>query len=309
MRFDDTARAIDQLGCRSLPSQSAHFRAWACSDIKEDDTVVYLERQQSGYQPGTILTFETDHKDLEAIHGCPGIEPSPLTFDRESIGWTEEVLRKSDKYGLYKNSIALFALAGASYIAGGTPDRKGVAAYVESNFFGYRRPTIASTSVELGGKNLFDTPLQGVVDALASRGAQMRSDESQSDIFRTAKMSAPLGLDGVSEISIQGIRGHVWKVIYTIPSQTSYEALISALDSKYGASEREESTNKGCSYREWETDSYDAVEIVGEYCPGGSHVWFTNIVADGQLKAYREYLDEMSKRSDEKKPVIDRDNI
>lgn len=137
----------------------------------------------------------------------------------------------------------------------------------------------------------------------------MRSDENKGEIFRSVKLSAPMGLEGVREITIQGLRRHIWRVTYDVPSQSSYEALIAALDSKYGRSEREDSANKGCSYREWTTGSYNAVEIIGEYCPHGSHVWFKNIVADGQLEAYREYLNEMSKQEEEKKPVIDRDNI
>lgn len=308
--FEQSAQAIDQLSCRSLPTESAHFRMWECSDIEADDTVVYLERLQTGYRGGTILTVQSERENLDHLRTCPGIGRSGTTFDRESIGWIDEVTRKTDRYSFTGNSIALFALAGSSFIAGGTSDKKDVAAYVERNFFGYQRPTLATSSVELGGKDLFGTPVQDIVDALVARGSEIRSDDSEGDIFRTVKMSAPVGLEGVSEIAIQGLRRHVWRVTYDVPSQASYEALVAALDSKYGRSERANSTNKGCSYREWATGSYNAVEIIGEYCPNGSHVWFKNVVADGQLQAYREFLDEMSKRSDEKKkPVIDRDNI
>lgn len=137
MNFEQSAQAVDQLSCRRLPTESAHFRMWECSDLEADDTIVYLDRLQSGYRAGTILTIQSERQNLDHIKNCPGIESSEKTFDRESIGWIEEVIRKTDRYSFTGNSIALFALAGSSFIAGGTSEKKDVAAYVERNFFGY----------------------------------------------------------------------------------------------------------------------------------------------------------------------------
>lgn len=307
--FDQSASAIDKFGCTAVPSESAHLRMWKCADAKPDDTFIFLERQVSGYPQRTVLTLQTDKKNLDNLRNCPGIDALPKTFDSMSIALTDQVQRRGGQYGLYRSKISLFVLAGSSYIAGGTPDGE-VATYIEEDFFGYRRPSYASSPVELGGKRLFGTPINEVVQALTARGAQVRTDKIAGDgLFRAVELSAPVGLEGVSEIRIQTIKDHVWKVIYTVPTLAAYDALVGALDQKYGRSERSTSSNKGCTYREWGTGYSAAVEIVGEYCASGSHIWFTNKIADVQREAYIKHLDRMSQEPKAPKPQIDKDNI
>jgi hypothetical protein len=308
--FEQSAAGIDSLGCKARSSDSAHLKMWSCDDQKPGDTSVYLERETAGYDRRTVLTFETGYSDLDHIRRCPGVESAGERFDGESIAFADQVVRRFGGYGLRRHRIALFKLLGPSIIAGGFSDGDPVWKYAEESFFGYRRPTTALSSVEIAGKRLLGTPLDDILDALKERGAAIRKDErGEEGLFRSVTLAPPTGLDGVSEVFVQALRQHVWKAVYTVPTLTAYQALVAALDSKYGASERRSSSNKGCTVREWAHGGYNAVEVVGEYCPHGSHLWFTNRIVDGQLQAHRDFLKQIIEAPKRKQPQIDRDNI
>lgn len=311
LKFEEIAASIDPLGCRSLPTQSAHFRIWRCFDRKADDTLIFLEREESGYDPLTVLTFETEYQNLDFLRSCPGVATSPRQkFDKDSIALIDQAQRSSGQYGLGRTTISLFGLAGdTTYAAAGHPERgDNVLSYIEGSFFGYSRPRMSFSSVELAGKKLIETPVDEILAALEERGAKIRKDESTpGGLYRAVTLSAPIGLEGVSEIAIQSMKRHVSMVIYTVPEKTSYEALIAVLDQKYGASERVPSSNAGCTVREWSSGSPSVVEILGEFCPAGSHIWYTNLIVKGQREAYIEHLERLRKTP--RKPVIDRDNL
>jgi hypothetical protein len=311
LKLEEMAASIDAMGCRALPTQSAHFRMWRCSDRKADDTWIFLEREESGYDPLTVLTFETEYQNLNYLRSCPGIETSPQQkFDKDSIALIDQARRTSGQYGLDRTTISLFGLAGdTTYSAAGYPERgDNVVSYIEGSFFGYSRPRMSFSSVELAGKKLIETPVDEILGALQDRGAKIQKDESTpGGLYRAVTLSAPIGLEGVSEIAIQSMKRHVSMVTYTVPEKASYEALIAVLDQKYGTSERAPSSNAGCTVREWSSGSPSVVEILGEFCPGGSHIWYTNLIVKGQREAYIEHLERL--RKSPRKPVIDRDNL
>lgn len=309
--FESAAAGLDRLGCEALPQESAHFRAWVCADLGSRDTWLFLERTQSTFAPITALVIDTPRTSLAHLSHCTGFPEPSSWFDSESIAASEQIARQIG-YADRASNILFFELGSKAVIAGGTPDNLSLSKYVEATFFGYGRSnSYERGSAEIAGKNLYMTPLREVVLAVERRGARVTLDNAAKlELVHHIELDPPVGLEGVSKVTIVGLKEHIVNVIYDVPKLVHYDALVRALESKYGHSEKSSSTQKGCTTRVWPSGRYSTgpIKIIGHYYRKGSRIWFLNTVPRSQFEAYGEYLKSLEKQSPSL-PQIDADNI
>jgi hypothetical protein len=298
--FDQIAAGIDQLGCTALPQESAHARSWLCTDREVDDTAVMLNHMVSRYgdEPNLLIIESPALSSLSPFRTCGAREMSGGVrdgeFDPGSIAVRDRLTIMRDYRML---TLHLLRIAGAGSMVSGYPDRlegTPVVEIAETGLFGIRRESYPSTGVEIAGRNLITSPARDVVAALEARGARITSREPSSQLAQTIVLTAPVGLDGVSSISVHTLGQHVSQVHYEITGLEAYQSFVGLLDERYGRSTAENgrtSDRRECRDRFWFSGK---ITIGGQYCPTtGYGIWFTNMVVDAQREAHVAYLRRM----------------
>lgn len=302
--FEEAVIAIRQVGCKENPSDSAHFRSWKCDDRTTADTLIFADRDGALFYVSAIVPRDI----LDSFSSCPGVESAAKQFDRDSIAYRGGAQIRFGSYGISRREVLFYELAGLRVVGTGSGySERATKMFLEGAFYGYSRPTIASSSVEIGGKPLYGTPAKEIIDALMARGSRLLTDKGVSEgAGKVTSLTAPIGLEGVTEIEVVSIGPHASTVRYTLAGTAAYEAIVAALDEKYGRSTR--SGAQRCTTRQWNASTFSAVRIIGEHCADSARVWFDNRVVRNQFDEFGAWLKEVSKDTP-RKPSIDKDNI
>ena len=297
LSFEQIAAGIDRLGCEAVPQNSAHARLWLCTDQEAGDTSVMLTHLVSRYgEEPNLLTIEGPAlTSLRPFRLCGVQEPARGNrvgeFNPGSIAIQDRLVMTRD----YRvATIDLLRIAGLGTAVSGYPERLEGTALVEiaeAGLFGIRRQSYPSTSVEIAGRNLINSPAREVVAALEARGARVVSSDPLSQVAHATVLTPPLGLDGVSRVTVQALGQHVLQIHYRVTGLAEYQNFIGLLDERYGRSAAQsgrESDRRNCRDRFWFSGK---ITIVGEYCPAtGYGIWFNNMVVDEQRRAHLAHL-------------------
>ena len=178
---------------------------------------------------------------------------------------------------------------------------------VVRELFGGNSEPCPATAVRLAGVDPLSTDVFDLVAAFEKRGSSIVSSNDPGNQIPEWKLSAPIGLPGVTTVEITGFVRHLFKATYNLASVSDYERYVLLLDQEYGESRR--STNSGRAVRYW---SAGRMAIVGRHCAkeAKSTIAFHSEVAADQLTAYVEKKEKnkVAKPSPDK-PTIDRDNF
>lgn len=311
--FAETAAGVDAMGCVKVPQESAHTRIWRCSDRAAEDTFVYLTRFVGDYgsEPNLLIVTNSGLTDLAPLRAC-GASALPASgsvgaFDSSSIALKDRVTI-TRKY--LPQQVYLLGIGAEGNLVAFYPDRFESTPMLEAAeriMFGYQRPRYPTTQVEIAGKNLIASPADAVISALESRGARVTSREQPTPFRSDTHLTPPVGLEGVTKVTIHAFERHVQEVVYTLSGLQDYMAYVALLDGRYGASTAENGTgeSKACRNRYWESGN---IGIFGEYCPQDDYrIWFFNHVVRDELEAYRDFLRRPPSQSPRRK--VDPDNL
>lgn len=317
MSFNQIAVGLDQLGCTSRPQDSAHSRAWRCTDQESDDTFILLmhlvsDRGYGASEPNLLIIGNRSMSNLDRFRTCDmaarHIARGRGAFDPASIA-------VQDRLTIMRNyspiSLTLLRIAGSGRAVAGYPDTfegTPIVRFAEEALFGITRPTYPRTSVEIAGANLVSSRADDVVAALENRGARVTERPVGNDVVRRTVLTPPIGLDGVTQVEITALNQHVWYVEYKISDLDAYMTFVGLLDERYGASSPRNGTVEGrrdCRDRWWDSGS---VTIHGAYCPArGYNLWFTNVIVSDQRDAYVAHMDAPANQDEQRR--IDPDNL
>jgi hypothetical protein len=310
--FAESAAGIDALGC--APQTTAHSRAWQCTDRAPDDTAVILLHLvgQYGSEPNLLIVIGDGLRNLDALRACTGrnyrVGGEVGAFEASSIA---EQDRLSITRGYLPQTVHLLRIAGLGYFVSYSPDRhegRSMVEVAEGLIFNIRRPSYPSTRVEIAGRNLLTSRAAQVIAALEERGARVVSRTTPSETRTSVELSPPIGLEGVTKVTVISFSQHVWQVEYTMAGQPDYMTYVGLLDQRYGRSTVENgqsSTRRQCRERYWESGN---VSILGSFCPADGYILtFLNNVVHDQVEAFRQYL----RRPTPGEPVrrVDPDNL
>jgi hypothetical protein len=311
--FAQTAAGVDAMGCVKVPQESAHTRSWRCSDQEANDTFVYLTHLVGGYgsEPNLLIVSNSGLADFARLRACgPSAVPasgSVGAFDSSSIALKDRVTI-TRRY--LPQQVYLVGIGTENNLVAFYPERfesMPMLEAAEQIMFGYQRPSSPTTQVEVAGKNLIASPADEVISALESRGARVTSREQPTPLRSDTHLTPPLGLEGVTKVTIGAFERHVADVEYTLTGLQDYMAYVALLDGRYGTSTAENGAgeSKACRNRYWQSGN---ISILGEYCPPDDYrIGFFNDVVSDELEAYRELLRRPPDRSPRR--TIDPDNL
>lgn len=316
LTFNQIAAGIDQLGCEARPQNSAHDRAWRCTDREAGDTFLLLmhlvpDRGYAASEPNLLMIGNATMSNLDRFRLC-GLtsrhtSDSSGTFDPASIA-VQDRLTIERRY--LTTPLTLLRISGSGIAVAGYPESfegTSIVPFAEQALFGISRPSYPFTSVEIAGANLIRSRAADVVAALESRGARV-TERDDDQIVRRTVLTPPVGLDGVTEVEITAFNQHVWHVEYEISDLAAYMTYVGLLDERYGRSSVRNGTVEGrrdCRDRWWDSGN---VTIMGSYCPSsGYRLWFTNVIVSDQRDAYVAHLDAPANSQERRR--IDPDNL
>jgi hypothetical protein len=297
-------------GCAREPSDSAHKATWSCPDDPTtadvfEGAMIFLNREPGADAHLIVLTL--DRTNLDVLRGC-GIVGMR---DGEKFAAGNVALRDRVTMGYAGPRLTLTSVIPEG-VAAIISDTKYVSEdpMVEGMWTGLHGIVVETspwTSVRLAGQNPLTSKATAIVSAFESRGSKILSTDDAGKTIPTWKLSPPVGLAGVSEVSITGFVEHFLRAEYVMGTTSDYERFVGLLDAEYGKSTR---TPKGaCTYRWWESGR---MTIMGEHCPGKSDLLrFTSITAADQLQQVLEKIeaDEAKSGKPNAKPTIDGDML
>lgn len=294
---------IDKIGCTKGKSDSAHFKSWVCGSDSAPTTLMLLRQQR--YDNPVTLVAENPNLSLHDIRKCLQRPASDRPhFSSASLVEADEVSVLYPEPKAFRQ----LTLGSINYLVGSTVPGDEGAKLVEQRLFGISRPAFPVGSVEIAGKNIISTPVDEVIDALKQRGSTIIADETKAWL-RQIKLTPPSGLDGVVSVQINSVARHILDVTYVVKDLPSYEALIAAMEAKYGASTRVADKAKNCTYRGWESQAAYGSRVLGEHCPGKDAILLINSVMTQQHNAVLEMINKPPPPDAPKKRAIDRDNF
>lgn len=308
--FETSAYGMDQLGCRTEPVSSAHYRIWHCG-TGDDEVGIALHRAAS-----TSFTFLTimgrELHDMRGLENCAGRGVRLVrgaAFEPGSLALAD---RMDLHRGYATQGVYLLSYGDMSVIVTGTGEspylRSSPVQLVERSVFGYSRTTFGTTAVEIAGVNLYAGTTDAILSALAARGATITNTEPIGRTLRDIALSPPIGLEGVTSITLMETNGHALLIGYNLSGAPAYEAFVAILDSRYGRSVVRNGTgeNRACRFRIWTSG---VVTIQGEFCAGsGYKIMFANRVANEQSMAASAALRALN-NPQRPRPRIDPDNL
>lgn len=318
--FEQSAAGLDQLGCQSAPVDSAHTRAWLCTDRAQGDTSVILLRIVStsryavtGNDPVFLIVTQDDFGDLDRLRQCPGFRASGTRqpFVPGSIAARDSMIVTHD----YRvRTVHLLNVAGTGRLISASSDRmegEESVALAERITMGITRSSYPTTSVEIAGANLIRSAASDIIVALEGRGARVTGrTEPVPGLMVDTTLSPPTGLDGVLSVIVRSFNRHVDHVRYRLNGEANYMTYVGLLDARYGRSSPRNGTGQfaACRYRSWTSGD---VTVTGSFCPDTGHsIWFNNMVVDRQSEQFNARLDERSRSPQTpQRPRIDPDNL
>ncbi|WP_205481584.1 hypothetical protein [Sphingomonas arenae] len=306
--FAEVETSMNSSDCKPQALTSAHRRTWDCKTEDGKPATVGLLRVEDGPRAGTVVWYalQPELESLDSIRPChpqPAYISPVSRFDAGSIAVRD---RLSVKQRIGSTDLSLLSFGPIGIAVAGTGYQRHAEQLVEEAVFGFSRPFSPSTSVEIAGRNLVSSSAKDIVDALIARQATLKATSDEYP-FLEYQLSPPVGLEGVSEISVKAAGQLATQVIYNVADLASFMTYVELLDDKYGKSTLEAGTgqDKNCKFRLWESGK---AYIVSESCSGSKfQITFFNQVATDQIAAYLAKMEEAEKDGKGKK--IDLDNF
>lgn len=310
--FQAAAAGLATLGCASEPQQSAHARFWICSNREANDGYILLLQLQARFGQGPVILVVKDlgFGNMSPLRQCldRGVRiTTPDGFESSSIAVRDRVTVTRD---YLPQTVFQLGIADENYLVAFHPERADaspVIEEVEQGLFGISRPSYPTTSVEIAGQNLLRSSAAQVVASLEARGAHVLS-RTEADLYRgTIELSPPIGLDGVTKVTVRTAGAHIVDVEYAIRDNAAYLAYVEILDQRYGRSTARVATaseRRDCRDRYWESGT---VSIGGTFCTSsGYRLLFLNRAVFDQIEQYGEFLRRPRPAN---RPRIDPDNL
>jgi hypothetical protein len=312
--FAQSAAGMDTMGCAARPQDTAHTRAWNCTDVEPNDTIVILLHLvgQYGSEPNLLVVIGNNLRNLDRLRACSGkdylVGREMGAFEASSIAVQD---RLSITRGYLPQTVYFLRIAGPGYFVSYSPERhegRDMIRVAEELIFDIQRPTYPTTRVEIAGQNLLTSPARQIIAALEERGARVTSRSTPSEIRTDVELSPPVGLEGVTKVTVHSLNQHVWQVEYTMAGLPDYMTYVRLLDERYGRSTVESgqaSERRQCRDRYWESGN---VSVLGTFCPAEGYVLtFLNNVIHDQVEAYRRHLRRPAATPEELR--VDPDNL
>lgn len=306
--ISDQVQRFGALGCDAEAANSAHYRSWKCevTDGSSVKLVTITNPETAARHSFSIVAG--DNVSLKKATGCLNNRLTPaISFEPKSVVYVGGV-SVLDPISFQRTKLHQLRFSSANIIlsAIGTESLE----TTEQLMFGYKRPTAASGRVEIAGKDIVRFRASDVVKALNERGSAVTNETNEADFIIT-KLTPPIGLQGVSEITITHVNDHVVRTEYAMKDLASYTTMLRAMESKYGASLAQKS-DEGCDTDGWSSFLDEDSSIFGQRCNGSNRFQLINTLMLGQLVIAGKIVLEHLKESDEPHPVkpsIDRDNF
>lgn len=297
---------IDELGCAKEKSETAHVKSWICGPENAPSELL-LAREKGVLGEYVNLVVQDDALSLHDIRRCLHLQtPDQPHFNPVSLVEADQVTVVSPDRKVFTR----LTHGSLHYIAGSNSLSDEGLKIVESAFFQIERPGSASGRVEVAGKNIISTPVDEVVQALKQRGSEfVREDSPGGGWYRQIELTAPTGLDGVLSVEIEAGGRHIFSVTYVVRDIPAYEALIAAMEGKYGDSMRVPAKDGKCVHRFWESLANSDSTVIGSYCAGRATIELVNTVAMQQEMAVARKFSEPAPPDISKRRMIDRDNF
>lgn len=292
IQFAEMKVAFDQTpGCSSKTQVSALFKVYQCGTdtIRIDDA-----------QGGPIIIVASDPPlssiNLKCTADRKFVSSNVLVTDQAVIkgGYTATVLRGASSIMVVTRSYA----------------HQEDLVDVSKWFFSVSVPahSFEMTKVLIADVDLTSSDLDTLIKALHDRGSRVLSEGPSGQLTGHIVLSEPVGLEGVSQVTVNSVNRHILTVEYTIPNDTDYKAFVALLDGKYGRSSRFNLDK--CISRQWTSGS---VGILGSFCAGSaSSILFVNRGAAAEYTQLLDAYERDSKVNDGAKVIrskhVDHDN-